>query len=70
MIPDQNTKIENKESKIEGNIQVYERGSFVKRITELPEIKEEYMEAIVAHLYLRRALNIGDSGLHNMLLVE
>lgn len=51
---------------------VIDRGAFVKRVSEIEDkdLSDEVLQASVSHLILRRFLRIGDSGLHNILLVD
>ena len=58
-------------SKLESNIKIYPRG-IIKRISDLDEalLTTDIKLAILQHLYLRYLLNIGDSGLHNILYRE
>ena len=64
------SQVEEKESKIEGTVKLYERRSFVSRLNEIALLPNNIIDSTLTHLYIRRILNIGDSGLHNMLLVE
>lgn len=58
-------------SKLEENVPVIVRESYVQRYSEIEdnEIKnEKYKIAVLQHLYLRFLLGIGDSGTHNILV--
>lgn len=58
-------------SKLEKDVQVCDRGSFVNRISEMVNgCPKKIMKASLCHLFLRRALNVGDSGLHNILKIN
>ena len=49
---------------------VIKRCSFVSRISELTSLSTDLQKACMSHLILRRMLRIGDSGLHNILLIN
>jgi hypothetical protein len=61
-------------SKIETNVLIIKRNTFVKRVSELEKEVEKmgHLECIAClqHLYFRYLLAIGDSGTHNILLKE
>ncbi len=57
-------------TKLETNVEVIKRGTFVKRVSELEEPHGEIKIASLQHLYLRYLLDIGDSGTHNILVRE
>jgi len=57
-------------TKLEINVDIFDRNTFVKRISDMDdnEINDQIKLAVLQHLYYRYLLNIGDSGLHNILL--
>lgn len=57
-------------SKIEENVNVAKRKSFIYRVSELDdnELTPEIIIETLQHLYTRYLLGIGDSGTHNVLL--
>jgi len=61
-------------SKIEENVLIVKRKTFVKRVSEIEKEAQQMEDLIclscVQHLYFRYLLGIGDSGTHNILLKE
>ena len=64
-------KVSKKSSKIQPEHEVCERDSFVNRVSEIiGSCSMPIKKASICHLYLRRVLNVGDSGFHNILKIE
>lgn len=60
--------VETKSSSIEKNVRVVKRGTFVNRLKDIESgLSDPLLRAGISHLYLRRMLRIGDSGMHNIL---
>lgn len=59
-------------SKLEIDVPVIKRGSFIQRFSEIEDeiMDEDYLIAVLQHLYIRFLLGIGDSGTHNILVRE
>jgi hypothetical protein len=61
-------------TKIETNVLIIKRNTFVKRVSELEKESQKMCPLVcvscLQHLYLRYLLGIGDSGTHNILLNE
>jgi hypothetical protein len=61
-------------TKIDSNVKVVKRETFVKRISDIEQDKDkmnsEVIKSVLQHLYFRFLLQIGDSGTHNILLRE
>ena len=67
-LPITSEMVETKSSTIEKNVSVVKRGTFVNRLKDIESgLSEPMLRAGISHLYLRRMLRIGDSGMHNIL---
>lgn len=64
------TDVETVSTKIDQNIQVFKRETFVDRISEIEKrraLTDKEISIILQHLYTIYLLNVGDAGTHNML---
>ena len=61
-------------TKIDTNVKVINRETFIKRISEIEQdaslMTSDIIKCVLQHLYFRYILNVGDSGTHNLLLRE
>jgi hypothetical protein len=58
-------------TKIDKNVRVLRRGTFVQRVSECEKssrLTEEIARPALQHLYFRYLMGVGDSGTHNVLL--
>ena len=73
-IRNENIEFDTVTTKIDANVKVIKRKSFVKRMSEVEQDKARMTPdlaiSVLQHLYSRYLLEIGDSGTHNILLRE